>query len=75
MIPLKYIRNFWIKLEMLLINYEISIQLELSKNYILVVGTVANQNPEFQINDKKLYVPVVNMSFKINSFRFFERNS
>ena len=75
MIPLKYVRNFWIKLEMLLINYEISIQLELSKNYILVVGTVANQNPEFQINDKKLYVPVVNMSFKINSFRFFERNS
>ena len=75
MIPLKYVRNFWIKLEMLLINYEISIQLELSKNYILVVGTVANQNPEFQINDKKLYVLVVNMFFKINSFRFFERNS
>ena len=59
MVPLKYLSNFWRTLEMPLINCEISLQLKWSKNFILVAGTAANQNPRFQINDTKLYVAVV----------------
>ena len=44
-----------------LINCEITLQLKLSKNCILVAGTIANQNPSFQINDTKLYFPVVTL--------------
>ena len=61
MVPLKHLSNFWRALEMPLINCEISIQLKWSKNYILITGTGANQNPGFQINDSKLYVPVVTL--------------
>ena len=66
MVPLKYLSNFWRTLEMHLINCEISLQLKWSKNCILVAGTVANQNPSFQINDTKLYVPVVSLSTEEN---------
>ena len=61
MVPLKHLSNFWRALEMPLINCEISIQLKWSKNYILITGTGASQNPGFQINDSKLYVPVVTL--------------
>ena len=47
---------------MLLINCEISLQVKWSKKCILVAGTTNNQNPSFQINDTKLYVPVVTLS-------------
>ena len=40
--------------------------MKLSKNCILVAGTAANQNPEFQITDTKLYVPVVTLSIPNN---------
>ena len=49
-----------------LINYEISLQLKWSNNCILIAGTVANQNPSFQVNDTKLYVPVVTLSTQEN---------
>ena len=49
-----------------LINCEISLQLKWSKNCILVAGTVANKNPSFEINDTKLYVPVVTLSTQEN---------
>ena len=49
-----------------LINCEISLQLKWSKNCILVASTVANENPNFQINDTKLYVPVVILSTQEN---------
>ena len=45
-----------------LTNCEISLQLKWSKNFILVGGTTANQNPEFKLTDTKLYVPVVTLS-------------
>ena len=61
MVPLKHLSNFWRALEMPLINCEISIYLKWSKNYILITGTGANQNPGFQTNDSKLYVPVVTL--------------
>ena len=66
MVPLKYLNNFWRTLEMPLINCEISLQLKWSKNFILVAGTAANQNPRFQINDTKLYVAVVTLSTQEN---------
>ena len=49
-----------------LINCEISLQLKWSKNCIIVTGTIANQNACFQINDTKLYVPVVTLSTQGN---------
>ena len=49
MVPLK--SNFWRTLKMPLINSEISFSLKWSKNCILLAGTVANENPSFQIND------------------------
>ena len=62
MVPLNYLSNFWRTLEMPLIICEISLQLKWSKNCILVAGTVANQNPSFQMNDRKLYVHVVTLT-------------
>ena len=62
MVPLKYLSNFWRTREMPLIDCEISLQLKWSKNCILVAGTVANQNPSFQINNTKLHVLVVTLS-------------
>ena len=66
MVPLKYLSNFWGALEMPLINCEISLKLKWSKNCILVAGTTANQNQEFQTTDTKLYVPVVTLSNQYN---------
>ena len=51
MVRLKYLSNFGRILEMFLINCEINISLRWSKNFILIAGTVANQNSSFQIND------------------------
>ena len=61
-VPLKYLSNFWRTLTMLLINCEISLQLKWSKICILVAATATNRNPSFQINDTKLYVPIVTLS-------------
>ena len=52
----KKISNFWGTLEIPLINCKISLQLKWSKNFIVVTGTAANQNPELQITDTKLYL-------------------
>ena len=49
-----------------LINWKISLQLKWSRNCIIVAGTTNNQNPTFQINDTKLYVPVVTLSAQEN---------
>ena len=38
MISLKYLSNFWITVEMPLINCEISLQLKWSRNCIIVAG-------------------------------------
>ena len=66
MVPLKYLSNFWRKLEMPLINYEITLQLKWSRKCILVARTPANQLPEFKITDSKLCVPVVTLSTQDN---------
>ena len=51
---------------MSLINSENSLQLKWSKNCILVVGTAANQNPEFKVTDTKFYVSVATLSTQNN---------
>ena len=66
LVPLKYLSNFWRTLEMSLIKCEISLQLKWSKNCVLVARTKANQNPSFQINHTKLYVPVVTLPTQEN---------
>ena len=49
-----------------LIKCEISLQLKWSRNFILVAGTAANQNPRFQINYTKLYISVVTLATQEN---------
>ena len=66
MVPLNYLSKFRKTLEMPLINCEISLQLEWSRNCFIVAGTANNQNPIFQINDTKIYVSVVTLSNQEN---------
>ena len=42
MVPLKYSSNFWRTLEMLLVNYQISLDLNWSKNCAIMATTVAD---------------------------------
>ena len=62
MVSLKCLSNFWRILEMSLINCEISFQLKWSRKCIIVAGTAKSQDPNLQINDTKLCVPVVTVS-------------
>ena len=66
MVPLKYLSNFWRTIEMSLFNCEISLQLQWSKDCILVASTAANQELELKITDIKLYVPVITVSTQDN---------
>ena len=66
MVPLKYLSDFLRKSEMPLINYKINLQLKLSKKRILVIGTAANQVPQFKITDTKLYVAMLILLTKDN---------
>ena len=66
MFPLKYLSDFLRKSEMSLINYKINLSSKLSKKRILVIGTAANQVPEFKITDTKLYVAVLILLTKDN---------
>ena len=47
-------------------SFEISLQLKWSRNWIIIVGTAKNQYLSFQINNNKLYVPVVTLSTQEN---------
>ena len=59
MVPLKYLSNFWRTLEMPLISCKINLQLKWSRKCIIIAGTANNENPTLQVNDTKVYVPVV----------------
>ena len=61
MVLLKYVRNFWTTLEMLLINCKISPTLTWSKQCFSVTDAAANQDPIFAITDTKLCVLVVTL--------------
>ena len=51
---------------MSLISCEISLTLTLQKNYFLVAGAAANQEPTFTITYTRRYVPVVTLSTQDN---------
>ena len=51
---LNYLDNFWITLEMPLINYEINLALNWSKNCVTVATVEADQGTTFSITDIKL---------------------
>ena len=62
MVPLKYLNNFWRTPEIPLINYEINLFLNWSKNCFIMAGIIDDQVPTFAITDMKFDVPVVTLS-------------
>ena len=64
MVPLKYLSNFWRTLEMPLINCEFNRILTWSSNCVITNSTGAGT---FEINNTKLYVPIVTLSTQDNS--------
>ena len=63
-VPLKYLSNFWISLEMPLINCKVELSLIWYENCILSsVGTAAT----FAVTDAKLYVPIVTLKSEDNA--------
>ena len=52
---------------MLLINFKINLDLNLSKNYIMVVTNVVDQAITFSITDSKFRVTVVTLSTQTNA--------
>ena len=74
-IPLKYLSNFWRTLNIPLINCEVELILNWSKNCVLTDMTAANNAPtglEFQITDTRLHIPVVSWS-KENDKKLLEQ--
>ena len=61
MVPLKYLSNFWKTLEMPLINCEINLDLNCSKNWNILANN-ADQVSIYLIADTKLYVQVATLS-------------
>ena len=62
MASLKYLSNFWITVEMTLINCEINLDLNCFKKCVIMAADVANQGAMLSITDTKLYVPVAILS-------------
>ena len=61
-IPLKYLSNFWISLDLSLINCEIELDLSRTKDCVLINITGVN----FVITNTRLYVTVVTLSINVN---------
>ena len=74
-IPLKYLGNFWRALNMPLINSEVSLELKWDKNFVItsqeqrevdagppIVRDNAPTGATLNINDCKLYIPVISLS-------------
>ena len=61
MVTLKYLSDFWRKLELPLSNCKISLQLKQSKDCFLLAVTTVNQAMEIKIIYAKLYVPFVTL--------------
>ena len=68
MVPLKYRSNFWRTCEMLLINWEINLDLNWSKICVIVAAAVADKGATFSITDTKLYLPIVILSYRSYSY-------
>ena len=67
MVPLKYLSNFWRTLEMPLINCEVELILNWSKDCVIIYTNVDDQVPTFTITETNLYVPVVTLSTQDNA--------
>ena len=61
-VPLKCLSNFWRTLEMPLINCEIELILNWSRNAVIISTNINNQVPTYTITDTNLYVHVVTLS-------------
>ena len=62
-VPLKYLRNFWRSLEMLIINCKTYLELNWSEDCVMPTIT----DITFKIKNTKLYVPIVTLSSKDNA--------
>ena len=60
-VPLKYLSNFWIPLEMPLINCKVHFELDWIEDCIL---SSDGNSPKCEITDGKLHVPIVTLSTK-----------
>ena len=67
MVPLKYLSNFWITLEMPLINCEVNLILTWSASCVIIYTNVANQIPTFAITEANHYSLVVTLSTQDNA--------
>ena len=65
-IPLKYLSNFWITLEMPLFNYVVNLIFTLSENFVIVCTNIANQGAKLEIKYAKLYASVITLSNQDN---------
>ena len=72
-VPLKYLSNFWIFLEIPFFNCNLELKLRWTKYCVLSVASTDNVNGNnddnniiFTIKDTKLYVPVVTLSARDN---------
>ena len=74
MVLLKYLSNFLGTLEMPLNTFEISLDLNMYENFVIVVNN-ANQPTTFSITDTKLYVSVVTLSTPNNAKLFGQLES
>ena len=61
-VPLKYLSNFWRSLEMPLINCKVELSSKYEKCLLTAVDTAT-----FEINDAKIYVPIVTLKVEDNS--------
>ena len=67
MVLLKCLSNFWRTLEMSLINCNINLDLNWSKNWIIAVTDVVDQVITFTITETKLYVSVLTLLTQDNT--------
>ena len=61
---IKYLRNIWKTLEILLVNCEINLILTWSTDYVI---SSATEETKFAMTDTKRYVPVVTLSTQDNA--------
>ena len=74
MIPLKNLSTFWGTFEMLLINWEIDLNLNWPKKWVIVASN-EDQETALSKTDTKLYVPVVILSTQDDAKLFEELKS
>ena len=74
MIPLKNLSTFWGTFEMLLINWEIDLDLNWPKKWVIVASN-EDQKTALSKTDTKLYVPVVILSTQDDAKLFEELKS